>query len=125
MRHFKEARTFGKRSFFLSVIIPPTFVETPGSLEVTEGKHFKLVCKAHGKPVPIITWYREDDLITGDVDMKIQSKDNSRKFEMESTLQTTKTSLADESPRYVVKAENKAGSVLHEFSLTGNIILLS
>ena len=101
------------------VLCPPSFIVTPDSMELVEGKHAKFSCKAHGKPVPEITWYREDELITGNGIMKIQSKANTKKLEMESSLQTSRVTLGDESPRYVIKAENQAGNVFHEFNLTG------
>ena len=105
---------------YVSVLCPPTFLLTPDSKEVTEGKHAKFLCKAYGKPMPQISWYKDDSIVSGDDRMKVQNKDNSRKFEVESELQTTRVLLGDECQTYIVKAENKVGSVSHEFSLIGN-----
>ena len=101
------------------MIVPPTFNMTPDPLEVTEGKNVKLVCKAHGKPVPEITWYRDDDLISGDGEMKVQTKEISRKLEVESILKADKIQMEDESQHYRIIAENLAGNAIHEFSMTG------
>ena len=105
--------------YFFAVIIPPTFIDVPDALEAIAGKNLKAICKAHGKPLPEITWYKEDELFTGDGDIKVYCKDGSKKFEVESTLQASKAALSDEYPRYVVKAENEAGSVTHEFGVKG------
>ena len=107
------------------MVVPPTFVLTPDPLEVTEGKPVKMTCKAHGKPIPEVRWYKDDDLITGDGEMKIQSKEISRKLEVESMLKTDKTLLQDESQNYRIIAENVAGSAVHELSLIGTHILAS
>ena len=60
---------------YVAVICPPTFITTPDSLEATEGKSIKLICKAHGKPIPEITWFKNEEIIKDSKSMKLESKE--------------------------------------------------
>lgn len=53
---------------FLS-LVPPSFgeKETSSDTDIREGSNVKLHCKAYGRPVPDISWRREDEkvIVTG------------------------------------------------------------
>ena len=95
---------------------------TPDPLEVTEGAMVKYTCKVHGKPLPELRWMRGSEMITDDERRKIQMTENASKHEIDSSFIIEKSRLEDESQTYHVQAENKAGNISHDFSLTGIII---
>ena len=46
--------------------VPPEIIEDWEStnIEVREGSTIELVCNATGVPLPIVTWYRQDGILT-------------------------------------------------------------
>ena len=101
------------------MIAAPTFVVTPAPQELLEGDTVRFFGKVHGKPLPKVTWFKDGEAIDGDNDMKIQHKENTRKLEVESWLKMAKGALEHDSPNYQIMAENSAGSIMADFSLTG------
>ena len=96
---------------------PPTFSKTPESVEVLEGSKLELKCVARGKPVPEVTWLRDDDAIEP---QNVKTEPKPESFEAKSTLTVPKATLEDESVRYRIEAENSVGKyATHEFAVTG------
>ena len=104
---------------FFPVVSPPKFLITPDPLEVLESDAVKFYAKVTGKPIPAITWFRDNEKQLGEGEMKIQTKETARKLEVEGWLKIAKSALTDESLNYAVEAENSAGRVTCDFSLTG------
>ena len=75
-------------------------------------------CKVYGKPIPEVTWYRDDVPLDGQPKVKVKSNETSRKLQIESSLKLEDTELSNDSGEYCVKAENAAGKVSHTFGLT-------
>lgn len=51
--------------FFFSAGPPSILVHPPPFTKVAEGHSVLITCSVAGKPDPIITWYRDSNLITG------------------------------------------------------------
>uniref|UniRef100_T1IE79 Ig-like domain-containing protein n=1 Tax=Rhodnius prolixus TaxID=13249 RepID=T1IE79_RHOPR len=50
---------------YMDILVPPNIVDsdsTPSWLTVAEGDDVLLICKAEGRPRPVISWRREDYL---------------------------------------------------------------
>ena len=94
-------------------------METPVACDSTVGEDVNWSCKAHGKPIPLITWYRDDQPLDGKPAIKIKNSETSRKLQAESTLKLEQCALASDGATYRVEAENQAGKISHTFGLTG------
>jgi hypothetical protein len=96
---------------------PPSFTETPSSVEVIEGANVEFTCRARGKPLPDITWLRDDQAIDSENILASQKPDS---FEVTSSYTIPSARLEDESARYRIEAENNVGKyATHEFALIG------
>ena len=92
------------------------FIVEPASLpanlttfrDIIEGNDVILRCPATGTPPPLITWYKDGSLITGDFAGVIILEDGS--------LQIINTD-ADDTASYKCVAENVAGKDEHEVDL--------
>ena len=104
---------------FLPVNKAPEFVVTPANLDTVENERVELVCRAHGKPLPEITWTRTGAEVKTDRNLKIKNSKDKSSNEVESVLSINKVSLDDEDRDYCVEASNKLGSVEHAFSING------
>jgi len=51
--------------FLLSEEAPTILVPPPPSIKVAEGHSVLITCSVTGKPDPLVTWYRDTNLITG------------------------------------------------------------
>ena len=98
---------------------PPSFIVIPDSKEVIASDKVKFSCKVRGKPLPEITWFKEENTIMGDDDITIETKERTNKLEVESLLCIKSALLNDESDLYRIEAENSIGNVVHDFGLTG------
>ena len=76
-------------------------------------------CKAHGNPVPNITWYKDDQPLDGKPDINIKYSETLSSLQADSTLRLEHCNLGSEGATYRVEAENQAGKISHTFSLTG------
>ena len=97
----------------------PFFTLTPDNKEVKEGGKVVFKCKAHGKPVPEITWSKGEQLLVGDDDVSIETVVNEDKYDAESTFTINSTALVDDSEMYLIQAVNSCGEATHTFGLTG------
>lgn len=89
----------------LDVQEAPRFTQTlQRELVVYEGHSIELVCFVVGKPVPTVTWYKEEEDITIS-DRYISTYENGR-----CTL-TINNITVDEEAEFICKAVNEAGSV--------------
>ena len=98
-------------------------MSVPEPLEVLEGDSVRFYCKAYGKPMPTLTWVKDGQKQLGDGEMKVQTKETSRKLEVESWLKIGNSSLDDESLHYTIEAVNSVGIISHGFSLIGDLIV--
>jgi hypothetical protein len=105
--------------YFFPVLVSPTFVEKPSSGEATVGENVSWSCTVHGKPIPEVTWYRDDVPLEDQPKVKVKSNETSRKHQVDSSCKLEDTDLSYDSGEYCVKAENAAGKVTHTFGLTG------
>ena len=104
---------------FVSVLVPPSFVETPVSGDSKLGEDVNWSCKAHGKPIPHITWYKDNQQLDGQTAIKITNSETSNILQANSMLKIERCDLRSEGATYRVEAENKAGKVSHTFSFRG------
>ena len=103
----------------VSVLVPPTFLETPVPRDSNAGEDVNWSCRAHGKPIPQITWYKDDKPLDGLQAIKIKSNESSSNLQADSSLKLERCNLRSEGASYRVEAVNQAGKVSHTFSLTG------
>ena len=96
----------------------PIFTDAPGDTETTEHEQVEIQCKVQGKPIPVLTWFRDGEPISSDKRIKISKVDDAENFERLSTLLIKKTVMEDES-RYNIEAANTVGSADCEFNLDG------
>ena len=88
---------------------------------VNEGEQTELVCKAHGKQIPEIKWFKGDELIEASDMIKIQGSADPDSFESESHLLFENVALGDEHEHYRMVASNVVGSVSHDLGLIGTV----
>ena len=79
----------------------------------------EFVCQAKGKPLPTITWLRDEENATDDDLVEVQVTEGDQ--DTESRLIITEAQARHESPKYKVIAENSAGNVEREFGLIGEL----
>ncbi|XP_051929217.1 hemicentin-1 isoform X2 [Hippocampus zosterae] len=98
------------------VLLPPTIRgihnELPDEVTVLVNKTTLLECHVDGNPVPKITWFKDNELVSRDGPHRILS--NGR------TLQVLTAQVSD-TGRYVCVADNVAGSVEKSFHLNVHV----
>ena len=103
-----------------SVNEAPSFVIKPENQETIEGNSNRFLCKVRGKPLPEISWLRDQQTILEDENVLISSKKKEDKLEVESVLDLKNVQAGDENDTYKIEAENAEGAVSHTFALTVN-----
>ena len=98
----------------------PSFLVTPIPKVANEGDRVKFSCKVRGKPLPQLTWFKEQQIISQAEEVEIIEKQNEDKIEVEGTLNLKNATGLDESELYRIQAENSIGAVSHTFSLAVN-----
>ena len=94
-------------------------MEPPVSHDSKVGEDVSWLCKAHGKPIPHITWYKDDQPLDGQPTIKIKNSELSHMLLADSMLKIEKCDLESEEATYRVEAKNLAGKISHTFSLSG------
>lgn len=102
--------------------IPPEFTQTPETLEATEGDFVDLECRAVGKPVPKIAWYKDRELIRQDDNFSLENVQNDAEMEMESKLTVSELKPKVHDGTYTIEAANEAGTAVHEMLLMGEVL---
>jgi hypothetical protein len=102
----------------ISVNQPPSFVEAPNDLDVVQGSRCELFCKAKGKPMPDITWFRDGEEIQSGDYVDLTAFQSDIEFDTEGTLKMKKT-LSEYRGTYRIEAVNKVGFAAHEFEMEG------
>lgn len=97
----------------------PSFIVKPDSVEIAEGGKVKFVCKVRGKPLPDLSWLKDEKAIAETDNTQVDYQQDIEKIEVESVLSLKKMSASDESV-YKVEAENAIGGISHPFSLVMN-----
>ena len=99
----------------------PSFVRMPESIEATQGDTVKFSCKAMGKPIPSVLWFRGDKKLPGVPKHKveIEEKKTEEKNLIESVLTVKDVKLNVHDGAYLVQAENEAGCIAQEAQLVG------
>lgn len=48
------------------ISVPPEIIEysMDSKIQIREGQTIELVCNATGVPLPVVTWYKQNDLLT-------------------------------------------------------------
>ena len=86
-----------------------------------EGNNVALTCCTRGKPLPEVTWFRDDQVIDPH---NVKWSKNAEAFQVKSTYSILSASLDDESTRYRIEAENPVGKyATHEFSVIGEVLV--
>ncbi|CAG5126018.1 unnamed protein product, partial [Candidula unifasciata] len=88
-----------------AAIEPPYVVEEPQMVDVEEGEPVHFTCTIKGKPHPVVTWYRNNQLVKP-----------SKYFRMDSTTEGVHTltimeAFPEDTGTYKCVARNKAGEV--------------
>jgi hypothetical protein len=94
----------------------PSFVRTPESIEATQGDTVKFSCKAMGKPIPSLLWFRGDRKLPGVPKHKVEIEEKNL---IESVLTVKDVKLNVYDGAYLVKAENEAGVEEYVAQLVG------
>ena len=97
---------------------PPVFTLVPESLDVIEGDRVELECKAAGKPLPQLIWYKSNKTLTSDSSTTFESRDCETKNEATSSMVISSVDVGHVG-KYQVKAFNSVGSVKCEIPLSG------
>ena len=106
-------------TFFIAVNEPPTFIEVPDTRSVVEADGVEFRCKAHGKPLPTITWLKGEDVINEGYGVTIETREKTKDLDVESILRFDQAWLSDDHEMYKIEAANEFGTVEHKFGLTG------
>lgn len=64
----------------LIVLVPPKFIQSPSDTKANIKDDLELMCSIYGKPMPIIQWLKNGDLITPNDYMKIEGNHNLKIF---------------------------------------------
>ena len=101
-----------------SVIVnrAPEIIKAPASVELVEGEAVHLTVVATGKPLPQLTWYKDNQKLEDSDVMDITTIQN--ETETTSNLSTESLQL-DHDGKYKVKATNTVGTAKTEFPLSG------
>ncbi|KAK2576391.1 hypothetical protein KPH14_005736 [Odynerus spinipes] len=70
-------------------MVPPQFGRPalPRSVNINEGEPLELKCKAEGSPIPLISWYKDGELLTPDDHVQIENlPDGSTKLTIDSVV---------------------------------------
>ena len=106
-------------TMILSVNSPPVFTHAPESTEITEGDDLDLECLVTGKPLPEITWYKNEEDMSAQKNITVQTSENVDKFERGSELLVKDVDREEHTGKYVIEATNSAGTAKHEFTVSG------
>nr|XP_006823016.1 PREDICTED: titin-like [Saccoglossus kowalevskii] len=83
----------------------PYFIDQLKDKDATDGDPVQFVCKVTGKPLPVITWYRNDELIKPSQDFK-------QTYTNEIAVLDIVEVFPDDAGRYTCKAVNPAGDAV-------------
>lgn len=84
------------------------------------GDHVEFLSVARGKPLPEVTWFKDDEIFIGDDNCSIKTTEYSDRCEVKSSLSFNKTILEDEHMNYRIEAENSVGKCsTNDFGLIG------
>ena len=81
-----------------------------------------MICEASGKPIPKITWKKDDKILKTGKHVKVETMENVEKLQVVSELQLSHVEPISSSGIYNITASNKAGSVTHDVELIGEHI---
>ena len=97
------------------------FTVVPDPIEVTEGDDLQLACKAIGRPVPDISWYLGDELLSEDPDHVTVIQEEAG--DENSSTVMLKNLLPDKhAGKYSIEAANSVGTATHTVKVTGETI---
>ena len=105
----------------IPLVEEPSFLRLPQSLEATQGDTVQFSCKAAGKPVPSIVWYRGDRVLPGVPQHKVEIAERTEEENnsLESVLTVKDVKLNVHDGAYTAHAENEAGLIRHDAQLVG------
>lgn len=93
-------------------------------MEVTEGELVDLECRALGKPIPQVSWYKDGKPLKQGDDFAFDNVENLAEMQTESKLRIEQVDPALHDGKYTMVAENQAGEVQHDIMLLGKISFL-
>ena len=99
----------------------PSFTMLPEPLNLMKGDNVTLECKATGKPVPHIVWYRNREIIHEDEHVQIASANIDNHYLCESRLSIRKIVPSIHAGTYTAEARNSVGKVTHDVHLAGDL----
>ncbi len=92
-------------------MIPPQFAERLQTREVREGESVRFTVRVTGRPPPGVRWYREGTEIVSSRDFEIIKEGDTHSLYIPEVFY-------EDSGKFSVKAENKAGRTCHIDSLS-------
>ncbi|KAM4696629.1 hemicentin-2 [Rhinophrynus dorsalis] len=98
----------GRQDVFLTVLVPPNIEPTDVNQTVVENIPASLECLASGNPLPVVTWYRGEQLLSAMPGITLLNEGR--------TLQIERAQSSD-SGEYRCVASNTAGSTELRYSL--------
>lgn len=97
----------------------PQFLTVPEPLSTLKGSDITLTCEAHGKPMPKITWKKDDKTVKSGKHVKVETMEKEDKLLVVSELQLYQVEPLSSDGMYSVTATNKAGAVTHVVEVNG------
>ena len=104
---------------------PPEFIQSPESLEILEGASAAFTCTVRGKPVPQITWSKDDKKLKKNKHLNIDTRENEATVQVESDLTIKAATIDDHDGAYVVEASSDAGNAFQEVQLIGMLNIIT
>ena len=109
-----------QKNILIPVNQPPVFVTVPESQDVTEGDGVDLQCKATGKPIPQIIWYKDGQVCNEDDHVRLLGAEDDEGMGCECKLSLNDIIPASHSGKYTIEAVNAVGKTSHSITLSGN-----
>lgn len=97
----------------------PVFLVTPDPTEVIEGQPMELMCHVKGKPLPKVTWYKNDKAVKQAGKTRLQNVEDKADLTVTSTISTKTVDVKRFDGTYVIEAVNPAGTARQEAMLSG------
>lgn len=95
----------------ISVSGAPSFVRQPIDTFVVEKKPLKIECEVRGVPLPIVEWFKGDQLITASDKIKLETRNNN------TFILSVPVTTADFDGAYKIRLSNEHGESTHEFNV--------
>ena len=108
-------------SFFLVLmqLDPPAFILRPNDLVLMKNESGASHCKVSGKPIPTITWYKDEEPVLDDEHIQIECVPCDTGYEVVSVLKYSQAVPERYDGNYQVHAVNESGKAVYDVKILG------